>query len=99
MIIANSCECGGDSISTQAYNDIRKEYGNNIYILRLDSKIDKGLDGLQIDIAEKFNNDIYKKYRNEYCSRICYVIDKNNIIIDKFPIDDWKSNLPGLIKP
>lgn len=99
MIIANSCGCGGDSLSTLAYYDMRKEYGNNIYILRLDSKIEKGLDGLQIDIAEKFNNDIYKKYRNEYCSRICYVIDKNNRIIDKFPIGDWKSSLPGLIKP
>ena len=70
MIIANSCGCGGDSLSPQAYYDMRKEYGNNIYVLRLDSKIDKGLDGLQIDIAEKINNDIYNKYRNEYCSRI-----------------------------
>ena len=99
MIIANSCGCGGDSLSTQAYYEMRKEYGNNICILRLDSKIDKGLDGLQIDIAEKFNNDIYKKYRNEYCSRICYVIDKNDRIIDKFPVNNWRSNLPGLIKP
>lgn len=99
MIIANSCGCGGDSLSPQAYYDMRKEYGNNVYVLRLDSKIDKGLDGLQIDIAEKINNDIYSKYRNEYCSRICYVIDKNNRIIDKFPVDNWKSNLPESIKP
>jgi hypothetical protein len=99
MIIANSCGCGGDSLSTQAYYDMRKEYGSNIYILRLDSKIDKGMDGLQIDIAEKFNNDIYNKFRNEYCSRICYLIDKNNRIIDKFPVDDWKFNLPEHINP
>jgi hypothetical protein len=99
MIIANSCGCGGDSLSTQAYYDMTKEYGSNCHIFRLDSKIDKCLDGLQIDIAEKFNNDIYNKFRNEYCSRICYVIDKNNRIIDKFPVDDWKSSLPEHIKP
>lgn len=99
MLIANSCGCGGDSLSTQAYYDMRKEYGSNIYIFRLDSKIDKGLDGLQIDMTEKFNNDVYTKYRNEYCSRMCFVIDKNNRILDKFPIYDWKSNLPEHLKP
>jgi hypothetical protein len=99
MIIANSCGCGGDSLSTQAYYDIMQEYGSIVYLLRLDSKIDKGLDGLQIDMAEKFNKDIYIKFRNEYCSRLCYVIDKNNRILDKFPVEKWKSNLPEHIKP
>ena len=99
LIIANTCGCGGDSLSTQAYYDMRKEYENNIYLLRLDSKIDKGSDGLQIDIEEEFNVDIYKKFRNEYCSRMCFVIDKNGRIIDKFPVNNWRSNLPGLINP
>jgi hypothetical protein len=94
IVIANSCGCGGDQLSMEAYYDIGKEYANYIHILRLDSKIDKGLEGLQIDVADKFNSDIYKKYRNEYCSRMCYIIDKSNRIIDKFPVSDWKSNLP-----
>jgi hypothetical protein len=97
MIIANSCGCGGDSISTQAYYDMKKEFGNDIYIFRLDSKIDSRLDGLQIDVNEKINSDIYKKYRNEYCSRLCYVIGKNNRILDKFPVDKWKSNIAGYL--
>ena len=94
MVIANSCGCGSDQLSTDAYYDMRKEYANSIHIIRLDSKIDKGLEGLQIDMEEQFNKDMYKKYRNEYCSRICYVIDKNNRIIDKFPVSKWKSDLP-----
>lgn len=98
MIIANSCGCGGDSLSTQAYYDMRKTYGNYIHILRLDSKINNGSEGLQIDMVEEFNGDIYNKYRNAYCSRICYVIDTNNRIIDKFHINDWKSNLQGHIE-
>jgi len=73
---------------------MRKAYDKNIHILRLDSKIENGSDGLQIDMEEKFNEEIYNKYRNEYCSRMCYVIGKNNRIIDKFPTKDWRSNLP-----
>jgi hypothetical protein len=98
MVIANSCGCGDDRLSTEAYYNMKKKYANNIHILRLDSKIDKGLEGLQIDVAEEFNSDIYNKYRREYCSRMCYVIDKNNRIIDKFPVSQWKSDLPKHIK-
>lgn len=99
MIITNSCGCGGDRLSTKAYYDIKNEYTNNIHILRLDSKIDKKEKGLQIDMEEKFNSDIYYKFRNAYCSRICYVVDENNRIIDRFPVSDWKSYLPKHIKP
>jgi hypothetical protein len=98
LVIANSCGCGGDQLSTKAYYDIRQLYANNIHVLRLDSKIDKGLEGLQIDTEQEFNRDIYNKYRNAYCSRMCYVIDKNNRIIDKFPVSSWKSDLPKHIK-
>ena len=98
MIITNSCGCGGDKESTNAYYDMRNKYPNEIHILRLDSKIEKIADGLQVDVDEKFNKDIYDKYRSAYCSRICYVIDKSNRIIDKFPSYAWESNLPQDIK-
>jgi hypothetical protein len=99
MVIANSCGCGGIILSTEAYYDMKREYANSIHILRLDSKIEKGVEGLQIDMEEKFNSGIYDKYRRSYCSRTCYVIDKNNRIIDRFPSSDWKLNLPKHIKP
>ena len=99
IVIANSCGCGGDRLSTEAYYEMRKEYANDIYIFRLDSKIEKGVDGFQIDMEEKFNSDIYNKFRNAYCSRNCYVIDKSNRIIDRFPVSDWKLNLPRHIQP
>ena len=53
MIIAKSCGCGGDSLSPQEYYDMRKEYGNNVYNSRLDSKIDKGLDRLKLTLGKK----------------------------------------------
>ena len=98
IVIANSCGCGGDKISTEAYNKMEKTFGNNIHILHLDSNIEKGLVGLHIDMKEKYNKDIYKIYRKQFCSRITYVIGKNNKIIDKFKITDWESILPKIIK-
>lgn len=93
IIILNTCGCGGDRFSTQAYYDIREKYSNETYIIRLDSGIDKNLDGFQIDTEERFNGDIYQKYRNTYCSRICYLINKNGRIEDKFDVSDWEINL------
>lgn len=98
IVIANSCGCGGDSLSTKAYYDMKREYETKIHILHLDTKIDKDLDGLHIDTDEDFNRDMYNKYRNAYCSRTCYLIDKNNRIIDKFPVSNWKSDLPKHLK-
>jgi len=97
LIVANSCGCGGDIKSTEAYYQILEQYGNKIHILRLDSKIDKSLEGYHIDMEDDFNRDLYRKYRNEYCSRTCFVINEKNRIIDRFPSQDWKLYLPKLI--
>jgi hypothetical protein len=94
LLIANSCGCGGDEKSTRAFYDMRNLYADKIVIIRLDSEIEKESGGMQIDVDDRFNKDIHQKYRNMYCSRTCYVIDKSNRIIDKFPIADWVSNLP-----
>ena len=98
LIIANSCGCGGDKHSTEAYYEILDEFGEKIHIVRLDSKIDKSLEGNHVDMENDFNKDIYNKYRDAYCSRICYVVDKNNRLIDKFPISEWEQFLPRLVK-
>jgi len=90
-IVINSCGCGGDKASAQAYYDILQKYGGKINVIRLDSKLEKGLNGIQIDVDEEANKEFYSAYRGEYCSRICYVIDHNNKIIDKFDGEDWQS--------
>jgi len=92
-IILNSCECGGDKESTEAYYEIREKYGDKINLLRLDSDIRKDLDGLQINVSAKENKELYDSYRGEYCSRTCYIIDKNNKLVDKFESHKWKQYL------
>jgi hypothetical protein len=97
VIIANSCGCGGDKLSTETFHEIEKTFGNKIYALRLDFGIERGLEGWHIDMEEEYNRDVYNKYRNAYCSRISYVIGKNGRIIDTFMITDWKPVLFGII--
>lgn len=97
IIIANSCGCGGDTASTQAYQAIKDKFGNKAHVLHLDSKITKSSDGIQIDVEEAPNKDMYDKYRSTYCSRICYVIGADNRVMEKFIITDWKTVLPILL--
>lgn len=97
-VIANSCGCGGDKKSTDAFYEMEKLFGNKMNILHVDSNIEKPDIGTHIDSEEKFNKDFYNNYRKEYCSRICYVIGKENRIIDKFNVNDWSNILPKIIK-
>lgn len=97
LLISNTCGCGGDILSARAYYDISKKFGDQILHLRLDSHMDKGDEGIPIDMEVGYNKDMYRKYRNTYCSRTCYVIGRDNRILDKFPVTDWKTHLPTLI--
>lgn len=99
IVMVNSCACGGDRRSVQAYDEIKKTYGDRIHVLRLDSGIKPGEEGMQIDMEEEFNKDIYRKYRFMYCSRMCYVIGEDNRILDRFEVVDWKNYLPGFVEP
>ncbi|MHA7941944.1 hypothetical protein ACJOV8_002590 [Formosa sp. 3Alg 14/1] len=97
-VIANTCGCGGDKKSTQSLYDIEKTFGDSINVLHVDSGMEKSDIGVHIDSEEAFNKDFYNNYRKQYCSRICYVIGKDNRIVEKFDINEWKKLLPKIIK-
>lgn len=97
-VIANSCGCGGDKESTEAYYEMERLLGNTINILHVDSGIEKSDIGIHIDSEVEFNKDFHNNYRKEYCSRICYVIGTDKRIIDKFYINEWKSKITRIIK-
>ncbi|MEK6479739.1 hypothetical protein WJR50_19505 [Catalinimonas sp. 4WD22] len=99
MLIANSCECGGDMGSLTAYYEIEKQYGNKAHIIHIDSgmpEVDNN-EGIHIEMEDAPNRNLYNQFRKTYCSRVCYVIDVNNTIIDKFFITDWKDALPKVL--
>lgn len=97
-VIANSCGCGGDQKSTENFYEMKRFFGNTINILHVDSNMKKSNTGIHIDSEKEFNKDFSNNYRQEYCSRICYVIGKNKRIIDKFDINDWKNRLTFIAK-
>jgi hypothetical protein len=76
-----------------------KFYKDKIYAIGMDHNIDKDLNGILVDTKDPFNREIYKYYRNAYSSRICYIIDENRRIIDKFQTHSWSLNLPKYLKP
>ncbi|MEP1032623.1 hypothetical protein [Ekhidna sp.] len=93
LIIANTCGCGGDTQSPQASYEIMESYKNEAYVFRLDSFSEPPTNEWVINMEEEFNKDAYDKYRQAYCSRICYVIGKNRRILDKFYVTDWNTSL------
>ena len=99
ILIANSCGCGGDIRSLEAYDEMNEQYGNRAYMINIDTG-KRGLDGeegIYIDMEDENNIDLINHYRREYCSRVCYVIDVNYTVIDKFFITDWKDILPKIL--
>ncbi|RYJ40520.1 hypothetical protein [Flavobacterium beibuense] len=99
IIIVNSCGCGGDVASTQAFFDISNKYGSKVHVIRMDSAIKERKTGtIQIDTELEANKDIYTKYRETYCSHICYVIGKDNRIFDKFIVTNWETDLPKILE-
>ncbi len=88
-VIANSCGCGGDVESTQAFQDIRRAYGDKIYALRIDSEIRGQPDGWNVDIENPFNDELYNSFRQTFCSRIGYLLGQDGRILERFDIMQW----------
>lgn len=91
IIIANMCGCGGDYESVQAYNDILSELGEEYHVLGVDSQFFSETRGILINSDNPFNEEFYKNYRQMYCSRSTFVIDKDFRIETRLVTTDWQS--------
>ena len=99
MLIANSCGCGGDIRSLEAYDEMTRQYGNKAYMINIDTgKRELDIEeSIYIDMEDENNIDLVNHFRRGYCSRVCYVIDINYTVIDKFEITNWKVVLPKIL--
>ena len=96
ILIANSCACGDDPRSAEAIANVRAVYGNELFVLRLDSGPRDPSSGPYFDMEDPFNRDLYDTYREVYCSRVAYLIGRDGRIAERFDIMDWQRTLPGL---
>lgn len=97
IVLANSCGCGGDTLSTASFYEIKNKFKDRIHAIRLDSGMGNEKDGWHVDAQSKDNKDIYDKYRKMYCSRVAFLIGVDGRIAEKFDIVDWKSALGDVI--
>jgi len=92
LLVANISGCTPGSY--EKYQQLLKLHGLEMNIIGIESGIKKDLGGTMIDVEDKYNLDIYNKYRQAYSSYDCYLINIEGRIINKFDIFDWKSSLP-----
>lgn len=99
LLLVNLTACGAPTMSYEYYQELYSFYrsrvatiGIDISPLTLQTNIDElGLEG-PFMIA-KYNKSIKDNYREDYCSRICFLISPSGHVLDKFEIRDWKQAL------
>ena len=98
LMLANVSACYSKVSSYKCYKDLTNAYKEKIEILCLDKSPvflknnikELNLSGKFIDVNK---NEELKKYRPDFCSRTCYLINPEGRIVDKFEIFDWKKTL------
>lgn len=98
LLLANVSACYSQISSYKCYKDLTNAYSEKMEILCLDKSPvflknnikELNLTGKFIDVNK---NEELKKYRPEFCSRTCYLINPEGCIIDKFEIFDWEQSL------
>lgn len=99
VLITNITACWSDPMSYEHYKALSEEYLPVLDILAVDASaaplqanIDNlGLNGSFFLVTD--NPAIKRNYREDFCSRVCFLIGPEGHIIDKFEIGDWKSSL------
>jgi glutathione peroxidase-family protein len=99
LLIANITSCWSEIMSYEYYNELTKKYESKIKIVGIDNSpvmLQQNIKNLnlkgQFVIAEN-NSSIQSNYREDYCSRTCFLINPEGRIVDRFEIGDWKAIL------
>ncbi|MEM9528741.1 MAG: hypothetical protein AAGA31_19160, partial [Bacteroidota bacterium] len=99
LLIVNTTSCWSQKMSYEHYQDLSEVYQEKIDLLVVDesptvlkNNINRlGLIG-QFVISTN-HRSIKSNYREDFCSRICFLIDPDGYIVDKFNISDWRHSL------
>ena len=99
VLLVNVTACWSEPMSYVIYKKLSDKYLSEIDILVIDESpalLQRNIDqlGLKGKFAISPDNRILKEsYREDYCSRTCFLIDPDGHIIDKFEIFDWEQAL------
>ena len=99
LLLVNVSACWSDPMSYDVYKELSEAYENKLDILVIDESpviLDTNIDKLDLCgtfIISTENKILKDNYRQDYCSRTCFLIDENGRVLDTFEIFDWKKNL------
>lgn len=91
FLIANISGCTLKSYDE--YKSILKASNSELMTIGIECGIKEDIGGIMLDVNDKYNSDMYNKYRNAYSSYDCFLINAEGRIIDKFNIFYWKKHL------
>lgn len=99
LLLVNITACWSPIMSYEYYKELYDQYLSKIEILAIDESLGAlktNIRNLYLEgtfIISKGNPTLKSSYREDYCSRTCYLIDPTGHIVDKFEISDWKKAL------
>ncbi len=99
LLLVNITACWSAKMSYEYYKELTDHYNSKLEVVA----IDETLGALQANIRKlkipgpflisKGNRFLKHTYREDYCSRTCFLIGPAGHIVDKFEIADWEDTL------
>lgn len=99
VLIVNITACWSEPMSYVHYKALSDKYLASLNMLAIDASAgplqvnieELGLEGTFVLSPE--NRGISEHYREDFCSRVCFLVDPSGHLVDKFEIHDWESAL------
>lgn len=104
LLLVNLTGCYSPKMSYEYYKDLSEKYLSKLDMIVIDASaytLQQNIDDLELKgkfVISKDNNSIKQNYREDFCSRVCYLIDREGRIEKKFEIMDWESALKNIEK-
>lgn len=99
LLLANITACWSQIMSYEYFKELSEKYAAKLDIIGIDNSPDflkqniKDLNLTGTFVIAEINPSVQKNYREDFCSRTCFLIDEQGRIVDKFEISDWKVSL------
>lgn len=99
VLLVNITACWSEPMSYEHYKELSDKYLSKIDIVAIDASekpLQANIKQLKLEgtfVLSPQNRSIQQSYREDYCSRTCFLIDPNGQLVDKFEIYDWEEIL------
>lgn len=99
LLLVNVSACYSEPMSYEVHKELSGTYNSKLAIISIDESpgvLEANIKELDLKgqfIISKNNKSIKSHYREDFCSRVCFLIDPSGHIIEKFEIYDWQPYL------